>query len=518
MNLIQGFDRLQRLFLPECIEDYVDQDNLVRLIDAFVDSLDLQAIGFLFPKQNRQNRGRPGYHPGILLKLYLYGYFHQIRSSRRLEAECRRNLEVIWLLGKLAPDFKTIADFRKDNAGAFKAVLRQFNQLCQRLELFGGELIAIDGSKVKAQNAPDQNWSLTKLEKQKEKLDRRMEDYLKALEVEESQEQPQAARLTVEQLKHKIQLIKEQQQEINHKVRQIETLGQTQLSATDPESRSMKGAKGHVVGYNVQGVVDAKHHLLICTQVTNTGVDQGLLAPMIQAAKAELPMQKADVVADGGYFKAEDIKSCQEMGMEAHLAQVNNSPSERAGLFGKKDFEYDPQKDLYRCPAGQHLTKRREMIDKGRRLFNYDHPAACARCGLRQRCTEAQYRTLSRWEHEACLERMAAQVAAQPEKLAKRKALIEHCWGTLKWVLGGGFLLKGLKKVGAEVSLAHWVYNLKRALNVVGLRKLLEALLQPPDQSGPQKAEATAGALDQLKKAVGEILALLRWENLQARA
>ena len=245
-------------------------------------------------------------------------------------------MEVIWLLGKLAPDFKTIADFRKDNAAAFKAVLRQFNLLCQRLELFGGELIAVDGTKIKGQNAPDQNWSLTKLEKQKEKLDRRMEEYLKALEVQESQEQPQAARLTVEQLKHKIQQIKEQQKEISHKVQQIEASGQTQHSATDPQSRSMKGAKGHVVGYNVQGVVDAKHHLLICTEVTNTAVDQGLLAPMVQAAKAELPMAKADVVADGGYFKAEDIKSCQEMGWKRTWHRSIIRPVSGRGCLGKR--------------------------------------------------------------------------------------------------------------------------------------------------------------------------------------
>jgi len=514
MNLIQGDDRQQRSFLPECLEDYVTEDNPVRFLDAFVDSLDLAAAGFIFPKENSQNRGRPGYHPRSLLKLYLYGYFHQLRSSRRLEAECSRNLEVIWLLGKLAPDFKTIADFRKDNAAAFKAVLRQFNKLCQRLELFGGELIAIDGTKVKGQNAPDQNWSLTKLEKQKEKLDRRMEEYLQALEQEESQEPPPAARLTADQLKHKIQQLKERQQQVSQRVEQIAASGQTQLSATDSDSRSMKGAKGYVVGYNVQGAVDAKHHLLVSTEVTNTGVDQGLLAPMVQAAKAELPLQGAAVVADGGYYRAEDIKSCQELGLEAHLAEVNNSPSERAGLFGKKDFHYDPQQDLYRCPAGQQLTKRREMLDKGRRLFNYDHPAACAQCKLKHRCTEAKYRTVSRWEHEECLERMAAKVAAQPEKLAKRKALIEHCWGTLKWVLSGGFLLKGLKKVGAEVSMAHFVYNLKRALNVLGLKKLLEAVTQNGGKSGPKKTEQTAGALDQSKKAGREELRPLRWVNL----
>lgn len=490
MNLIRGCDRQQRYFLPECIEDYVGQNNEVRFIDAFVDSLELQAAGFSFPKENSQNRGRPGYHPGHLLKLYIYGYLNQIRSSRRLEAECHRNVEVMWLMEKLAPDFKTIADFRKDNAQAFKGVLRQFNQVCQRLELFGKELIAVDGTKVKGQNAPDQNWSLTKLDKRKEKLEQRLEEYLKALEQEESQEPVTSNQLTAEQLKQKIEQIKQQQQELKEKVQQIEALGQTQLSMTDPESRSMKGAHGYVVGYNVQGVVDAKHHLLVSTQVTNLVVDQGQLAPMVQAAKAELPLEGAKVVADGAYYKAEDIKNCQEMGVEPHVQEVKNSSSQRAGLFGKKDFKYDPQRDIYRCPAGQELSKRREMMDKGRRLFNYDHPAACAQCKLRHRCTQTQYRTVSRWEHEESLERMATQIAAQPQYLAKRKRLIEHCWGTIKWLLSGGFLLKGLKKVCAEVSLAHLGYNLKRALNVVGLEKLLKTLVPPAGPSDSEKIES----------------------------
>jgi transposase len=484
MNFIQGCQRHQRLFLPECIEDYVCEDNPVRFIDAFVDSLDLQAAGFVFPKENSQNRGRPAYHPAPLLKLYLYGYSNQIRSSRRLEAECSRNLEVIWLMGKLAPDFKTIADFRKDNAQAFKTVLQQFNKLCQRLELFGGELIAIDGTKVKGQNAADQNWSLTKLDKRNQKLEQRLEEYLKALEQEESQEPMVPNRLTAQELKQKIQQIQDQQQDIKQKVQQIQALGQTQLSASDTDSRGMKGAHGHVVGYNVQGAVDAKHHLLVSTEVINTAADQGQLAPMVQAAKAELPLQGAQVVADGAYYKAEDIKSCQEMGVQPQVPEVKNSSSERAGLFGKKDFRYERLRDLYRCPAGQLLTKRREMVDKGRLLFNYAHPAACRQCPLKQRCTKSEYRTVSRWEHEECLERMVAQMAAQPQSLAKRKALIEHCWGTLKWLLSGGFLLKGLKKVRAEVSLAHFAYNLKRALNVMGLEKLLKALGRPGPEGG----------------------------------
>jgi hypothetical protein len=241
-----------------------------------------------------------------------------------------------------------------------------------------------------------------------------------------------------------------------------------------------------MVGYNVQGSVDAKHHLLVTTEVTNTAADQGQLATVAQAAKAELEITQADVVADGGYYKSDDIKTCQEMGLEPHLPAVENSPSERAGLYGKQDFAYDATRDVYRCPNGAVLTRQRVMQDKGRNLIHYHQAAACAACPLKARCTPAAFRTVSRWEHEACLERMAAAVAAAPEKLAQRKTLIEHCWGTLKWLLPGGCLVRGKVKVGAEVSLAHFGYNLKRALAVVGLEKLLAGLatFRPADGVG----------------------------------
>jgi len=252
----------------------------------------------------------------------------------------------------------------------------------------------------------------------------------------------------------------------------------------------MKGAQGHMVGYNVQGSVDSKHHLLVTTEVTNSPVDQGLLAEVAQAARAELELAGADVVADGGYYKSEDIKRCQELGMEPHLPTVDNSPSERAGLYGKSAFRYDPGQDVYHCPGGGVLARRRQMRDKGRLLFNYDNPKACAACPLKARCTESAYRTVSRWEHEQSLERAAAAVAAAPQKLARRKTLIEHCWGTLKWLLPGGFLVRGKIKVGAEVSLAHLAYNLKRALSILGLEKLLAALknFKPSRPQTPPKA------------------------------
>jgi transposase len=485
MNFLPGSDRQQSQFLPAALEDYVGADNPVRFLDAFVAKLDLRAAGFEFPKDNAQGRGRPAYHPADLLKLYLYGYLNQVRSSRRLEAECGRNLEVIWLLGELKPDFKTIADFRKDNAAAFKAVVREFTRLCRQLDLFGGQLLAIDGTKVKASNARDRNWSQKKLDKQLAAAEARLEEYLQALEQADKQAEPQGYPGGVQELQQKIARLNERKAQIQERLQILAQSGESELSATDPDSRGMKGAQGHVVGYNVQGSVDSKHHLLVTTEVTNTAFDQGQLAEVAQAAKAELEIKQAEVVADGGYYKSEDIKRCQELGMEPHLPTVGNSPSERAGLYGKSAFRYDAAQDVYHCPGGGVLARRRQVQDKGRILFNYDNPKACAACPLKARCTEAKYRTLSRWEHEESLERAAAAVAAAPQKLARRKTLIEHCWGTLKWLLPGGFLVRGKIRVGAEVSLAHLGYNLKRALSVLGLEKLLAAL-QDFKPSGPQ--------------------------------
>jgi transposase len=476
MNVLPGSDRQQTHFLPPALEDYVGADNPVRFLDAFVGKLDLRAAGFQFPKENPQGRGRPAYAPSDLLKLYLYGYLNQLRSSRRLEAECHRNLEVLWLLRELKPDFKTIADFRKHNAAAFKAVVREFTRLCRQLDLFGGQLLAIDGTKLKASNAADQNWSQSKLDKQLAQTEARLDEYLRALDQADTQPEPVSHPTSAADLKGKIARLTERKAPIQERLEALAQSGENQLSATDPDSRGMKSAHGHVVGYNVQGSVDAKHHLLVTTAVIQTGADQGQLAAVAQAAKAELAIRQAEVLADGGYYKSEAIKACQDLGMEPHLPAVANSPSERAGHYGKADFRYNADKDVYHCPGGAELKNRRAMVDKGRKLFNYDHRKACARCPLKSRCTATAYRTVSRWEHEACLDRLAAAVAAAPEKLARRKTLIEHCWGTFKWLLPGGFLMRGKVKVGAEVSLAHFGYNFKRALAVVGLAKMLAAL------------------------------------------
>ena len=477
MQFITGWDRQQGQLLPERVEEYVGADNAVRFVDVFVEALDLKAAGFVFPEVDSKGRGRPGYHPSSLLKLYLYGYLNQVRSSRRLEAECGRNLEVMWLLGKLKPDFKTIADFRQNNAKAFKAVVRQFTVLCRKLDLFAGQLLAVDGTKIKAQNAADQNWTTRKLEKQLAKLDERVQEYLQALDRSDHDERPASANnLSAEALQEKIAQLRERQSQVQQQLQQMTQAGETERSMTDPDSRGMRSKGKHLVGYNVQGVVDSKHHLLAVTEVTQEASDQGQLAGMVEKAKAELQIDQAEVVADAGYYKSEDIKACQDLGIEPHVPAANNSPSERRGLYGKADFQFEAQSNTYRCPAGGLLKYRRTTQDKGRKVFNYDNPKACAGCPLKRRCTQTSFRTVSRWEHEQRLERMAQKLAAAPDKMIARKSLIEHCWGTLHWLLPGGFLVKGLQSVGAEVSLAQFSYNFKRALAVVGLDRLIKAV------------------------------------------
>lgn len=474
MSLIKGLDRSQVHFFPDCLEDYVQPNNPVRVLDAFVDSLDLAALGFAFPKEDGQQRGRPGYSPAVLLKLFLYGYLARIRSSRALERECARNTEVMWLTGKLAPDFKTIADFRKDNACAFPAVVRQFTALCRKLQLFGGELLAIDGVKIKAQNSPAKNFSADKLGRMLAAAEARLAEYLRALE--ENDASPAPAAQSAERLQEKIQWVREHKGRLAEELAAVEQSGQSQVSRTDPDSRSMKSAGRHVVGYNVQGAADAKHHLLVVAEVTNAINDLGQLEPVARAAKAALEVQKADVVADGGYVHRQDIKACQDMGLEAHLPENKMSSNERAGQYSKQDFTYDASQDICRCPAGAQLQRIRNGRQRGLRVYQYAAPAACAKCALKRRCTNSSYRIVTRWEHEDRLERMREAVRQNPQKLARRKTVIEHCWGTLKWLLAGGFLLRTKIKAQAELSLAHLAYNFKRAVNVLGATALLRAL------------------------------------------
>jgi len=426
MAHITGHDRSQILLLPESLDDYVGKDNPVRFIEAFVDGLDLAAAGFarVQPKQT----GRPGYAPADLLKLYIYGYLNRIRSSRRLEAETHRNIEVIWLLRHLKPDFKTIADFRRDNRNAFRPVFRQFVLLCKQLDLFGRELLAVDGTRVK-------------------------------------------------NLAEKIAAVRERRTRCQEMLAELDRTGESQISLTDPDSRAMAAHTHVAVGYNVQVAVDAKHKLIVEQQVTNQVVDMGLLTQTAEPAKEILGVEQIDVVADRGYFKIEDIEACEKAGMQPYVPRPQRGPSVNAGLYRKDEFRYDEASDSYVCPAGQRLDAYTSSLQRGLKKINYTNKLACDDCTIRSRCMGGRFRSVSRMENEAVLDRMQARLAKRPEILGQRRETVEHPFGTIKqWMNQGAFLMRGLEKVRGEFSLTALAYNLRRVLNIVGFSDLMAAV------------------------------------------
>src|SRR5919199_1083128 len=435
MAHISGHDRSQTLLFPEAVDDDVDPDNPVRFIDAFVDGLDLAAAGFVGGEQKAT--GRRGYAPANLLKLYIYGYLTRVRSSRRLEAETCRNIEVIWLLRHLKPDFKTIADFRRDNRAAFKPVFREFVLLCRQLDLFGRELLAVDGTRLKAVNNKDRNFTRASLER----------------------------------------FIRAKRDRLCSVLESLDRTGESQISLTDPDSRAMAAHTRVAVGYNAQVAVDTKHKLIIEQQVTNRVLDMGLLTETAEPAKEILGVTTIDVVADKGYFKIEDIEACEKAGMQPYVPRPQRGPSVRKGLFRKDEFKYDPETDSFTCPAGQLLTPYSSSALRQLKKINYANRKACRDCPLRARCTDNQFRTVSRLENEAVLDRMQERLAKRPEVLNQRREVVEHPFGTIKqWMNQGAFLMRGLEKVRAEFSLTALAYNLRRALNIVGFAELMAAV------------------------------------------
>jgi len=473
MNHQRGLDRSQTLMFPERLEDYIGAENPVRFVDAFVASLELHALGF--SKAQVANTGRPPYDPAALLKLYLYGYLHRIRSSRLLEAECHRNVEVIWLLGKLAPDFKTIADFRKDNLKPLRAVSRQFTLLCQKLKLFGGELLAIDGSKFGAVNAKDQNFNAAKLQELMARADARLAEYLEALDGADATE-PAGGVMDKAQLAEKIAALREKQEWHAELLAQLNE-EQKQISVTDPESRKMPTAQGMVVGYNAQVAVDARHKLIAADVVTNEVTDLKQLANVALAAKGNLELKQTEVVADAGYYNAAEVSRCAEQGITAYVPKADTSANTARGLYGKSRFRYDEKKDVYVCPAGAELTYRFATYELGREL-RYYRASGCKSCALKKQCTRNKAnRTITREENEGLMEAMARRMEAEPRKFKLRKTLAEHPFGTIKrWFGYTHFLLKGLEKVRCEWSLTTLAYNLKRVLNLVSFEKLMAAV------------------------------------------
>jgi transposase len=468
-----GLDRSQTLLFPERLEDYIAPENPVRFLDAFVGSLDLPALAFT--KARCAHTGCPPYDPAMLLKLYLYGYLHRVRSSRMLEAECQRNVEVIWLTGKQTPDFKTIADFRKDNLQPLKAVARQFTLLCRKLELFGGELLAIDGSKFAAVNARDQNFNADKLKELIARSDARLAEYLQALDATDAAE-PGGSVVSQGELAAKIAALQEKQDWHKELLAQLDA-EQKQISVTDPDTRKLPAAHGMIVGYNAQLAVDAKHKLIAAEDVTNKVNDLQQLANVALEAKANLALTQTEVVADAGYYNAGEVSRCVEHGITPFIPKADTSANSARGLYGKNRFQYDPVKDVYVCPAGAALTYRFTTVELDREL-KYYRAKGCKICPLKSRCTRnKQNRTITREANEHLMEAMAERMRQQPAKFKLRKTLAEHPFGTIKRYFGyTHFLLKGLAKVQTEWSLTTLVYNLKRVLNLVSFEKLMAAV------------------------------------------
>jgi transposase/IS5 family transposase len=473
MSHIVGHDRTQTLLLPESLDEYVRYDNPVRFIDAFVDGLDLAEAGFA--RVASKQTGRPGYAPSDLLKLYIYGYLNRVRSSRRLEAETHRNVEVIWLLRQLQPDFKTIADFRRDNRKAFRPVFRQFVLLCDQLGLFGKDLIAVDGTRIKAVNNKDRNFTRASLTEFIRLADAKLDDYLKRLETNDTTEAPTTGS-RVDNLAEKIAAVRGRRERCKTMLAELDRSGESQISLTDPDSRAMAGHTHVAVGYNVQVAVDTRHKLIVEQQVTNQVLDLGLLTQTAEPAKDVLGVETINVVADRGYFKAEDIEACEKAGMTPYVPRPQRGPAVRAGLFRKDEFQYDDATDSYLCPARQRLRLYSTSSQRELKRFHYANKLACQGCTIRARCTGGLFRMVSRLENEAVLDRMQARLKKRPDILSIRRETVEHPFGSIKqWMNQGAFLTRGLEKVRGEFSLTALAYNLRRVLNILEFSQLMAA-------------------------------------------
>jgi transposase len=474
MNHRTGLDRSQTLLFPERLEDYIAADNPVRFLDAFVASVDIRALDFTHAVVS--NTGCPPCHPAMLLKLYLYGYLHRVRSSRQLETECQRNVEVIWLTGKQAPDFKTIADFRKDNLKPLKAVNRQFTLLCRKLELFGAQLAGIDGTRLAAVNSKNANFNEKKLRDLIDRADAQLADYLQQLDAADAAE-PASPVCSRAELEAKIAALQDKKDWHEELLEQLEAQ-EKQISVTDPDARRMRaGGGGSVVGYNVQTAVDEKNKLIAAADVTNEETDLRQLSGMAREAKEQLGVDRLEVVADAGYSTTAEVAVCEQHGITAYVPKADTSANTAQGLYGKSRFSYDATRDVYVCPAGAALTYRFSTHEKGRQL-RYYRASRCKACALRKQCTRNKgNRTITREEDEALMEAMAARLKAHPEKMRLRKELCEHPFGTIKrWFGYTYFLLKGLEKVRCEWSLITLAYNLKRVLKLVSFQKLMAAV------------------------------------------
>ena len=473
---ILGLDRGQSTLFPERLDDWIDENNPVRVVDIFVDELDIGDLGFR--RNIPEATGRPGYHPSVLLKLYIYGYLNQVQSSRRLEREAGRNIEVMWLTGRLAPDHKTIADFRKDNGRAIRNVCSQFVSLCRRLNLFADASVAIDGSKFKAVNNRDRNFTQAKMKRRMAQIEESVDRYLHQMDSADRQQRSPSREASAVRLNEKIAKLRQEMQRLEKlEVRRLSSPDQ-QISLTDPDARSMatSGRGSGVVGYNVQAAVDTKHHLIVAHKVTNIGSDRSQLSPMSKRTKDVLETDELEVVADRGYYNSEEILTCAQADITVTLPKPMTSGNRSKGRFVKADFRYVKEEDVYICPAGERLTYRFTAEEDGLMLRRY-WTNVCQSCAIKERCTRGKERRITRWEEEHVLEAVQQRLDELPEKMRQRRETVEHPFGTIKsWMGSTHFQMKTLKKVSTEMALHVLAYNLERVMSIIGIKPLIAAM------------------------------------------
>jgi transposase len=473
-DFIEGECRNQATLFPERLDDYISEESPVRVIDVFVDELDIGSLGF---KDQPEVTGRPAYHPTTLLKIYIYGYLNRVQSSRRLERETQRNVEMMWLTGRLSPDFKTIADFRKDNGGAIRKVCREFVLLCRKLDLFADAFVAIDGSKFKAVNNRDRNFTAAKMKRRLEQIDESIERYLGQI-ASADREDGKIAKQTSERLQDKIVKLKQEMTRLKRLEKERLKSPDKQISLTDPDARSMatSGRGTGMVGYNVQAGVDTKHHLIVTHEVTNIGHDRSALHHMATKAKQAIGTDRISVVADRGYYNGTEIYDCENEGITTYLPKVQTSGNMAKGLFGKRDFKWIAKDNEFKCPAGERLKWRFTTQEKGKTIHKY-WSSNCPTCALKKQCTTGKYRRVARWEHEEVLDRVQDRLAREPERMRARRETVEHPFGTIKsWMGSTHFQMKTLERVSIEMSLHVLAYNLKRVMQIMGTVPLMEAM------------------------------------------
>jgi transposase len=471
-RFIEGEPRTQSTLFPERLEDYIDEDNPVRVVEAFIDGLDLEKLGFegMIPKQT----GRPAYHPSTMLKLYVYGYLNRIQSSRRLEKESGRNVELMWLLGRLTPDYKTIANFRKDNGKAIRQVCAEFIGLCRKLDLFSQGQVAIDGSKFKAVNNRDRNFTPAKIKRRRQEIERSIGRYFDRLDKVDRTDPGTVVQ--TQGLEDKLSALKDEMKRLAGLEAEVEAAPDKQVSLTDPDARSMHTRGTGMVGYNVQSAVDTEHHLIVTHEVTMDNSDRGQLSPMAKQARTEMGVEDLEAVADRGYFKSQEIKACVDAGIDPVIPKPLTSNNKARGQFDKQDFRYDSEADEYICPAQERLTRRTTMQENGKTMIRY-WSSNCRSCPLKPQCTTGKERRVSRWEHEDILEDMQQRLDHHPDKMRIRRETVEHPFGTIKaWMGATHFLMTGHHNVRTEMSLHVLAYNLKRVMNILGTESLIEAI------------------------------------------